>query len=121
MSKHVLRLGRNNVALIKALKLIALNSSCDCFLTIVLTNKYALGFVISDTNPSIYLAENFGTIKNPAVTITEKLVTLPKGLLKKLQNMVRKNLIAYVAQLEKYKDKTSPLVLQNIQSFLETI
>jgi hypothetical protein len=121
MSKHVLCLGNKSPALRTALKSVALKSEGDCFLIIALTAKYAIGFVISDTNPSIYVAENFGTAKYPAVTITEKLVTLPKGLLRKLQGMVRKNLSAYVFQLEKYKDKTSPLVLQNIQMFLETI
>lgn len=121
MSKHVLCLGKKNPALRKALKTVSLNKESDCFLVIVLTHKYALGFVISDTNPSIYVAENFGTALYPAVTITEKLVTLPKGLLRRLQNIVRRNLSVYVLQLERYKDKTSPLVLQNIQMFLETI
>lgn len=121
MSKHVLCLGNKNAALRKALKAVSVNTNSDCFLIIAVTNKYGVGFVISETSPSIYVAENFGTAKYPAVTITEKLVTLPRGLLRKLQNAVRKNLSAYVLQLERYKDKTSPLVLQNIQMFLETI
>jgi hypothetical protein len=121
MAKQLLCLGVRNKPLTNALKRVGNKFDVEWFLVVGLSSKHALGFVVSDVNPHIYLAENYGTIKSPAITINEKLMGLPKGLLKKLQNRMKSNLEHYTTQLSRLKKDTSPIILQCMQNFLNKL
>lgn len=121
MSKSVLCLGLKPKCLVKALTKLAKELNEECFLIVGLSSKCALGFVVSAIDSNIYLAENYGTAANPAVTISEKLVGLPKGLLKSLQNKMRNKLSEYSEQLARVQNTMSPQIMQHLHNFLNQL